>query len=72
MPTQTQLNTNIENQLGHQASGDKKGGQAKSDEGIYPLAKKTRPATPNPFYHHQKRKLMLKYQQQLLEKEMYE
>lgn len=31
-----------------------------------------RPVTPNPFYHHQKRKLLLKYKEQLVEKEIKE
>jgi hypothetical protein len=29
-----------------------------------------RQVTPNPFYHHQKRKLLIKYKQQLLEEQM--
>lgn len=31
--------------------------------------KHVRPETPNPWYHHQKRKLVLRYQKHLLEKE---
>jgi hypothetical protein len=29
-----------------------------------------RQVTPNPFYHHQKRKLLIKYKQQLLEEQI--
>jgi hypothetical protein len=31
-----------------------------------------RAVTPNPFYHHQKRKLLLKFQKQLLEQSIVE
>lgn len=34
------------------------------------LSQSARPVTPNPFYHHQKRKLLIKYKQQLVEEEM--
>ena len=38
----------------------------------FSLEKKERPVTPNPFYHYQKRKLILKYKQQLVEEDVYE
>lgn len=38
------------------------------DGSIYEVAKgNTAQGTPNPWYHHQKRKLLLRYQKQLLE-----
>ena len=40
--------------------------------GLHQLAHRARQVTPNPFYHQQKRKLLLKYQKQLLEKQMQE
>ena len=33
------------------------------------LSPPPRPETPNPWYHHQKRKLVLRYKKHLLEKE---
>ena len=42
---------------------------ARLTESNYNLQRE-RPVTPNPFYHHQKRKLLLKYKEQLVEKEI--
>ena len=36
--------------------------------GLSKLASRARVVTPNPFYHANKRKLLLKYQRDLLEK----
>ena len=35
-------------------------------------SKEDRPITPNPYYHHQKRKLLLIYKKQLVEKDAKE
>lgn len=42
------------------------------DEETESGTQRSRLGTPNPWYHHQKRKLLLQYQKQLLEENFYE